>query len=290
MPNKNILVPVGFSDQSLIALGQAVNLAKKMNAKITLLAVVEESNTLFGLFGEDKDALKEHTQKIRKNLEGLAEEYSKSGVEFDVLTASGVVYEEISRAATNIDAKFIVMGTDGRPGNISKRFIGSNAYRTVTSAPCPVITIKGSEHREGLERIVLPLDLEKETKQKVNHCIALAKLFNAEVHIISVLTSDDEFLRNTLKRNIRSVETFIKGKSVKCVAKLVSPEKGQDLSRAVIQYGKEIDADLIMIMTQEENQITEFFLGSAAQSIIYHSRMPVMSIRPKSKDVVYDLP
>ena len=34
---------------------------------------------------------------------------------------------------------------------------------------CPVITIKGKDHIEGCDNIILPLDLEKETKEKVSY-------------------------------------------------------------------------------------------------------------------------
>ena len=37
-----ILIPIGFSDQSMIALGQAFNLAKIKRSEIILLSVIED--------------------------------------------------------------------------------------------------------------------------------------------------------------------------------------------------------------------------------------------------------
>ena len=49
-----ILIPIGFSDQSMIALGQAFNLAKIKKAEIILLSVIEEPNMIESLFLDDR--------------------------------------------------------------------------------------------------------------------------------------------------------------------------------------------------------------------------------------------
>ena len=290
MASKHILVPIGFSDQSLIALEQAVQVAKVLKAKVTLISVIEESNTFFGLM-DDKEKVETMKKQVDIKLKELTDQYKGSGLSFATAVRSGSVYHDVVDFAEKNDVNLIVMGTDGKPSSIAGRFIGSNAYRIVTSSPCPVITIKGKDHRKGLKKIILPLDLEKETKQKVAHGIQFAKLFGAEIHVISVVMSSDEFIQNTLKRNLKSVSSFIQGKGITCVSKLLKPKKGESLSDAVRSYATEENADLIIIMTQQEGNITEFFLGSAAQSLIYPSNIPVKSIRPKlSNSLVYDLP
>ena len=49
-----ILVPIGFSDQSMIALRQAFNLAKIKKSELVLLSVIEEPNVIESLFLDDK--------------------------------------------------------------------------------------------------------------------------------------------------------------------------------------------------------------------------------------------
>jgi nucleotide-binding universal stress UspA family protein len=49
-----ILIPIGFSDQSIIALGQAFNLAKIKKSEIILLSVIEEPNKIESLFLDDR--------------------------------------------------------------------------------------------------------------------------------------------------------------------------------------------------------------------------------------------
>ena len=52
------------------------------------------------------------------------------------------------------------------------------------------------------------------------------------------------------------------------------------LSKAVLNYSEKVNADLVMIMTQQESDFHFTFLGSTARSIINESDIPVMSVRP----------
>tara|TARA_B100001093_G_C26850245_1_gene1024804 strand:- start:3976 stop:4167 length:192 start_codon:yes stop_codon:yes gene_type:complete len=63
------------------------------------------------------------------------------------------------------------------------------------------------------------------------------------------------------------------------------------LAKAILDYSNLHQANLIMIMTHQENNVTQYLIGSAAQSIIYNSEVPVMSIHPQLKmNEVYSFP
>ena len=286
-----ILVPVDFSEQSLIALDQSYNLAKEYNAEITLLYVIEDNGLFAKLFSnEQHETLR---KDIQDQLDKLAEEVAKkSKLTVNTLVAKGSIYEKIAEVAELINATMIIMGTNGSTG-IKKRFIGSNALRVTRESRIPVITIKGKHHRNGCKNIVLPLDLTKETREKVTKAVDLSKLFHgAAVRVVSVLFTTDEFLVNRLTRQLGQVKTFLEKEGVECSAEIIKGSKGKEtLSENVIDYAKQVDGDLIMIMTQQEVDFTELFIGSAAQEIINHSPIPVFSIRPiKRKDTTVFVP
>ena len=77
-----------------------------------------------------------------------------------------------------------------------------------------------------------------------------------------------------MTRNLDQVEQFIINKGVKCCAELVY-ESNDSLPKAVLNYSKKVNADLVMIMTQQESDFTLYFLGSTARSIINESDIPV---------------
>ncbi|MFZ7145183.1 MAG: universal stress protein [Bacteroidota bacterium] len=231
----HILVPVDFSEQSQIALKQSYNLARLTKADLTLINVIDESFQLpFFSAKEDKTMEK----KIQKALEKLAEETSKeAGINVSTLTVKGKVYEEVQKAAKKLKCSFIVMGTNGSVG--FKKFIGSNALRVIREAPCPVITIKGKKHRTGCKNIVLPLDLTKETKEKVSKAVEIANLFGSTINLVSVLTTDDEFIVNKLKRQMNQVHEFIVEHNIPCTIEFLH---GSEISEEIVGYSKKIKA------------------------------------------------
>ena len=275
-----ILVPVDFSEQSLIALSKSFNLARLTKAEITLIYVIDDDeHTALSFFLKSKKENKKALEKnISEKLKKTAEDAMKksAGVKVSTMISFGKIYEEISKAAKKLKCNFIVMGTNGSTG--IKRFIGSNALRVIREAPCPVITIKGKKHRFGCKLILLPLDLTKETRQKVNKAISLANHFGSAIRIVSVAVTDDEFIVNKLRRQMNQVKNYIDEREIICSAEMLP--KG-DVPECIIAYAKKINADLIMIMTQDrEIKWTEKFIGSAAQEVINSTDIPVLTIHP----------
>lgn len=275
-----ILVPTDFSEQSNIALEQSYNLAREYNAEITLLYVIEDGGMLAKLFSSEQH--EDHRKNVQYQLDLLAAAVEKkSKITVNTLIAKGVIYEKIAEVAELINATMIIMGTNGGEG-LKKRFIGSNALRVARESKIPVITIRGKHHRNGCKNIVLPLDLTKQTREKVSKAIELSRLFNgAAVRVVSVLFTTDEFLVNRLTRQLGQVKAFLEKEGVDCTAEIIKSIKSNEtLAQNILEYATQVDGDLIMIMTQQEVDFTKYFIGSAAQEIIHHSTIPVMSITP----------
>lgn len=274
----HILIPVDFSAQSQIALEQAFNLANVTNASITILYVIE-SSILKSLFSSKAEADK-YKKNIQKQLDKLVSTFQKNlRNPMETMISEGKVYEEVVDVAKKIRAKFIVMAKSE-----SNHFIGSNTLRVVREAPCPVITIKGTVHRNYCKNIVLPLDLNKETREKVSKAIEIAKHFGSTIHVLAVQTSSDEYLINKLNLILSQVKSYIQKEGVFSTSKMVNSE---NIAKSVVNYSKKVKGDLIMIMTQQETDFTDLFIGSAAQQIINNSDIPVISISPSGKEYSY---
>lgn len=279
-----ILVPIGFTDQSLVALQQAVIVAKHTNSELFLLSVVEMPTALQKIFSDYEEKQKQFKEKLRENLVELSNKYCEGVSNVKCLVSSGKIYEEITDVAESVGASLIIMGTDGTPKDIKKKFIGSNANKVVRSAPCPVITIKGKSISNACDMIALPLDLNKETREKVTNAIQFARFFNSEIRAFSVsFANDDDSTKNKLNRTLSQVNEFITSKGVKCSTELVEISSSASFSGSIVKYSEDINADLIMIMTKGEENLDLNFLGSNARKLINKSDIPVMSIRPAAK-------
>ena len=99
-----ILVPIGFSEQSMIALGQAFNLAKIRKSEVVLLSVVEEQSMMQSLFLDDKSH--ELKLKVNQKLKEIGVEYGeKYDVHVEALVSKGKVYSQINEVASNSNGR-----------------------------------------------------------------------------------------------------------------------------------------------------------------------------------------
>ena len=285
MLTNKILVPVGFSEQSLAALKQACLIAKIKKSEVIILSVIEEQSKISGLLIDNP--FEEIRNKVKDKLDEISEMHSsKFSVKVDSMVASGKIYEQIVEVSSMINANLIVMGTNGSPKGVIKKFIGSNAERVVRLSNIPVITIKENTSTENFDIIILPLDLGKETKEKVTFAIEYARYWNSTIRIVSVFLKDNTNEKNILIKNLNQVSNFISNAGVKCTSELIEGEKKQSLGDFVINYEKKFDSDLIIIMTKKEELALSNNLSVTARYIIHNSKIPVMSIKPKPRKFI----
>ena len=280
---KKILVPIGFTDQSLVALQQAIRVAKLTNSDLVLLSIVELPSAIKKLFSDYESEIDNIKNQIREKLEDIKTKHCTDISNVECVVSAGKIYKEITDVAEMINASLIIMGIDGSANGGANKLMGSNANKVIRTSHCPVITIRGNDLQEGCKIIVLPLDLHKETKEKVKTAIEFARFWNSEIKVLSVLMDDDEFIKNKLVRNLAQVEKFISDSNVKCSSELIQKDKSTKFFSSIFDYSKSVNADLLIIMTQQEDSISLSFLGSNANYFINNSDIPVMSVRPSAK-------
>jgi nucleotide-binding universal stress UspA family protein len=277
-----ILVPTDFSDLSLDALDGGIFLAKSLKADLYILHVYETSiNSVFEkiLFkSEDEDAVKE---AVKQKLIQLADKIQKEhNIKVHTLTDKGKIHNVIINKSENLDIDMVVMGTHGYNG-FNKYILGTNAYRVVSNCSCPVITFTKNPDNPGLDKIILPLDLSKGTREKVDAAIHFSKIFNSSIDIVSVYSSEEDTVTiNKLKAIQNQVLNYVKSRNVNVQAELI---KHDDDVKAIVDYAEKKKGDLIMIMTNDYF-IADYIISSESQRILNASSIPVLSIQPQLKD------
>ncbi|MBL7837122.1 MAG: universal stress protein, partial [Bacteroidetes bacterium] len=190
--NNNILVPTDFSEVANNALGHALKIADVYNNEITLINIQDEGG-IFGLFGNhDKMELVKEAVNTRMD-KVIAEAKEKyPNVKINKRIEVGKIYKVITEIAEEENYDSIVMGTNGASG--LQQIIGSNASRVINYAKVPVVVVKEQPMGQaGYQNIVLPIDLSRESRQKVTWAIHLAKKFNSTIHVIYENTTNEEF-------------------------------------------------------------------------------------------------
>jgi nucleotide-binding universal stress UspA family protein len=141
-----ILVPSDFSECSNAAVRYGLELARRFDAKVHLLHVIQDPATqpwaAEGLSIPLLDAV-EQWQKSAKERLGASVPGPDAG-RVTVVTVVATPYPEILRYAEANAVDLIVMGTHGRSG-VSHMLLGSITERVVRRAPCPVLTVRHPE-------------------------------------------------------------------------------------------------------------------------------------------------
>jgi nucleotide-binding universal stress UspA family protein len=261
MQQKTFIVPHDFTIVADIALQHAIATAKPLNAVVQLLHVVSKENQI-------QDAL---TQ-----LHNLIEKFAGDGVNLQPNVRIGSIFEDIGAFAAEHQAELIFMGTHGAHG--WQHITGSHALKVVTSSQVPFIIVQEkSVKATGYDSIVVPMDLHKETKQKLSIVANLAKYFNSKVHVVTP-DETDEYLRHQVISNITFSEGFFKDRNIEMTSAIVS-RSGFD--KEVVKYAVSVDADLIAIMNLNRNNFLSALTTNYEQYIITNDALiPTLIVNP----------
>lgn len=287
--NNTILVPYDFSEIAKNALGHALKVADAYKNNITLLHILDDGGLLGSLFSDDhKNEL--INEAINIKLDKLIAECKVDfpNVEINKRIETGKIYKVITNIANDEDYDSIIMGTNGASG--LQQITGSNASRVINYANVPVVVVKEkSIGSKGYEKIVLPIDMTRESRQKVRWAVHLAKKFNSVIHVIYENASAEEF-KIRINGAVNQTTDILNQNNVNFVLRPLDEDKYPDsFAEDTLNYANEIDADLIMIMSQQEKGFSEFLLGSYAQQIVNHSgKVPIMCINSNDAGVILD--
>jgi len=143
---QRILVATDFSPASTPALEQSLRMARREGA-LLLIAHAYQEPGLVELSRAPAEVYEQWNQQLRegteRKLRPLVESARKEGVEARALLLTGFADEAIIEAAEQQGADLIVMGTHGRRG-AARLFLGSVASRVISTAPCPVMTVRSA--------------------------------------------------------------------------------------------------------------------------------------------------
>jgi len=148
---RTFLVPYDFSPHARAALAAALELARRLEAEVHVLHVVQTPSYpyAYGVHPAAAAHLPVDTVELRdaamRSLEQVVSELGPSAPKVQPHVVEGTaIADTIHAVAEQRGADLIVMGTHGRTG-LAHVFLGSVAERTLRKAPCPVMTVQAPE-------------------------------------------------------------------------------------------------------------------------------------------------
>jgi nucleotide-binding universal stress UspA family protein len=264
-----IIVPSDFTATSDVAVNYACEISKTLKASVDILHVAKDKS-------EEELAM----QKLNNQIEKFKE---KTGVQATPSVRFGNIFDEIPKVTEDLVGELVVMATHGLRG---MQFItGSNALRVISASEAQFIIVQENTTKSGdIKRILVPLDLHKETKQKIKFAGDIAEKFNAEVHVICPKESD-EFLNNQVMRNMSYANGYFKERAIACKTK-VTEEGSSGFVKELLKYAQYAEIDLICILNFAGERLIHAFGADAEQKVITNEAgIPTMVINPTSANV-----
>jgi nucleotide-binding universal stress UspA family protein len=278
---KDIVVAIDFAKGSIHALEYAIELANLTHANISLVWVDNISGGEIASANESKDLRNE----AKGNFDELFDKY-KDKLVHGKLTAKvrkGRVYQELATFVKQTDCCLLILGTHGSSG-FEEYWIGTNAFRIVSSITTPVITVKYNyEIQRGYRKILLPVIHTAQTMQKIVYTADLARTTGADINLLALNSSGLKSVQRLVDSNVAKAEKYLDEQGVNYVVDKINTK---NLASDIIEHARQVDADLIAIMTDIQDQANSILLGPFAQQLVSYSPVPVLSMHPKDSNTL----
>jgi nucleotide-binding universal stress UspA family protein len=209
-----------------------------------------------------KEKIKEFTEKA----------YLKE-VPVEAIIQNYKEFTEVNEVAHEQHCDLVVMGSHGSSG-LSELFVGSNTEKVVRTSDVPVLVIKKRHEAINIKKMVFACDMEKENVAAYKKAAAFADMISASLEVVYVNTAGANFLGyDDVKKRIAVFKKEL-GVAVK-----VNFYNYHTVEGGILNYCAEQNADLLVMPTHGRRGLAHFVVGSLAESVANHAKIPVMTVK-----------
>lgn len=276
---KKILVPTDFSKASITALEVAFDVAKKANADIYLLHVVEEATPdSYLISGEwQKDNWDDRLftfkllEKAKRQLEKLVQEPRFSAVKLVGELRLGNPFHGMNAIIAEQKVDLVVMGTRGQT-NLESMVIGTNTERIVRHSRCPILTVHKKPASTDFKNIVYATTMSKDEEIFSRIVKSTQRIYDSTIHLVRVNTPGD-FQRDNVVKDY--MNKFAKSLQLKNFTINVYNDLNEE--EGILYFADSIDADLIAMATHGRTGFAHVLAGSIAEDVVNKAKRPVLT-------------
>ena len=149
----------------------------------------------------------------------------------------------------------------------------------------------------GFSKIVVGIDGSEESMKAAEYAISIAKLYNAELNAITVLTSDIGYIYSSpgvesppltvkeivllagdeAKKWFDEIKEKANKKGIQLKTEYIVAKKS--LLNTILEYVEEHNINLVVVGTRGRSGIKKMLLGSIASGLVTYSPCPVLVIK-----------
>ncbi|MXV38499.1 hypothetical protein GO491_07395 [Flavobacteriaceae bacterium Ap0902] len=281
---KNTLVAVDFRESTDNVINNAIVFAKKFQSTLTLVHVLPDKIENEKVGSLVKKAAEDELARLNENLKSEEIETGKPMLKF------GNYADRIVFAANEIDANIIIIGA-GEKLNKDKYQLGTTANNVMRESSMPVFVIKHNQDLSHIQNVLCPVDFSSESSHALNNAIAVTRIFDANLVILSAYTP---FQNNTITRvdheevnEQRKVEQelelnrFLENHNltnINYTKEVVGGDPAIEILKAIEKH----QSDILFMGTTGKSGITRILLGSVTEKVT--REMPCSFVTSKKED------
>ena len=307
----NILIATDGSEYADNALDFVLRFPFPRDSRMTVLTVVDDIPMLPAELDALDDIQVEALNAANKRLQEEAEELvaregkrlREDGWSGETLVRNGNPVDEILRAAEEIDADLIVLGSHGT-GRAKRFLLGSVSDRVLEYAACSVLIVKrraGEAAAAPIEpgtnvayNIMLAYDNSDAAHEALGLCSSLPLEQGSEISVIYVMpliTAYRQDIRQHInniwlqKKQIMQAELDKAVKSLQWAASNVSTQlrEADSVSDEILTAAEQAGSDLIMFGCKDKVAFKRFLYGSITHRMARHAECTVWAVRKKGR-------
>lgn len=177
----------------------------------------------------------------------------------------------VSRICVEENVDLIVMGSHGASG-LKKALLGSNAISVVENVTTPVFCIPADWVYSGIKNILFATDIDFLTHPLILKVLQeVAKKDHATIHLAYTLDNDNkkETKLNELQSNPLFSDLTLKHMEI----------HSDDIASDIDAYAMEINADLMVMHSEETTFWENIFKGSLLAHLVFGAKVPLLVLK-----------
>ncbi len=261
------LVPHDFTAVGDAALRYAMHIGKRVDTEIQVVHLVDDASKVAA---------------AQQKLELIIEQITPiENVSLKAVAQVGSIFEDIGKIARKEEAQLIIMGTHGVKG--MQKLFGSHAMKVITSSNVPFLVVQEQTTTENVGRIVVPIDLTKESLQIANIAGDIAIMFDADIHVVYEQPSD-VVLNQKMNNRILIVQKNYDDRKLKTA--FIALNESGSFQKKVMDYAHKADGNLIALSYHTDRLLPQF--DKFAQTLITNDlHLPCVIINAQSASSLY---
>lgn len=250
------LVPVDFTPAAESATRFAIDLAKTSGAEIILLHIIRSER---------------ERREAELEMQTFAEKNASTHEKLQTKIVEGNLAEEIEQVTKIMNADLIILGTHCITG-LGKVF-RSHAFKIVEDVSVPLIIVQKETEFKAIKKIVMTIDLERESIQIVSMASKISKLFNSEIILVAMEQTEHEF-KQKVNVNMLVCQKILNEKNVK--HKILFTDK-KDFIGNIFKICQDENADLLAATYYQQH--VHIFTESFVQTLAYNDfHIPLLTM------------